>query len=306
MSYNESFRYKWLRTRNYRLTPPLTAQDRRLEFSYRTVDYRMPTFPPPTPSNHHSQKTPLHPQPDPLRPHPPPTQRQAVDYTWRVFSHSLYHNALDEFPKAPERVRKPWITDATIALIEQREQAHQQARISQIATLDKQIKRSARADKRKYLLNNLKEGETHSINTKERWAWVKMLRKGYTAKPIKLTDPSGQPVPLDSQATAFANYLSGSHWGPPPPFTAPSRPPLYPPAPLPLTEFTLKELCDAIYQAKRSKATGPDAIPAELLKELDRLSLNILLELLNLIWTTATVPEDWKLARVVEIFKKQR
>ena len=62
-------------------------------------------------------------------------------------------------------------------------------------------------------------------------------------------------------------------------------------------ELTLKSL-------DINKATGPDGIPAKLLKETASIIAPSLCKLFNKSLHLGAVPEEWKLANVVPVFKK--
>jgi potassium voltage-gated channel Eag-related subfamily H protein 8 len=66
--------------------------------------------------------------------------------------------------------------------------------------------------------------------------------------------------------------------------------------------FSLRELTDAISSSSDS-ATGPDGIHYQFLKHLPQNSLNLLLEIINDIWTGGTFPDEWHKAVVVAIPK---
>ena len=53
-----------------------------------------------------------------------------------------------------------------------------------------------------------------------------------------------------------------------------------------------------------SKAQGPDGIPSKILKELCEELSEPVYKLFNLSLQSGTVPEDWKTADVVALFKK--
>ena len=66
----------------------------------------------------------------------------------------------------------------------------------------------------------------------------------------------------------------------------------------------MKELKAAIKKLKRRKATGPDEIPTEILKELQEHNLIPVLELLRHWWNTEDIPEEELTARIVLIYRK--
>ena len=63
------------------------------------------------------------------------------------------------------------------------------------------------------------------------------------------------------------------------------------------------ELSDVIRQLKKNKAPGPDGVRAELIKHLNYVNEQALLDLLNECLRTERVPAEWKRAHIVTIFK---
>ncbi len=68
--------------------------------------------------------------------------------------------------------------------------------------------------------------------------------------------------------------------------------------------ITKKELTDAIKSLKNKKAAGLDKLTAEFLKASPERILKILLQLLNTIFTTKTVPKDWCVGIINPIHKE--
>ena len=69
-----------------------------------------------------------------------------------------------------------------------------------------------------------------------------------------------------------------------------------------LTPITAAELKAALKKLAHNKATGPDSIPAEAWQWLDEHNQSALLRVLNQALLTATIPDDWHQAIVVEIY----
>ena len=71
-------------------------------------------------------------------------------------------------------------------------------------------------------------------------------------------------------------------------------------------DFTLPELKKAIAKMKRKGAAGPDEIPPSFLKELGPLALEELLQIYNISFQTATVPQLWRLATIIPLLKANK
>ena len=68
-------------------------------------------------------------------------------------------------------------------------------------------------------------------------------------------------------------------------------------------EITLNEIKDGIKTLQKGKATGPDDIPNEFLIEGERSVQVILWKVFNQIFAQEKVPEDWKEAEIISIYK---
>ena len=68
----------------------------------------------------------------------------------------------------------------------------------------------------------------------------------------------------------------------------------------------LIEIKIALKTLKNDRAAGPDEIKAEHLKALasTQEGLQIVLDILNICWSTQNVPDDWKLSRIILLYKK--
>ena len=68
-------------------------------------------------------------------------------------------------------------------------------------------------------------------------------------------------------------------------------------------QFAYHELRQAVQQSKRNSSPGEDMISYEIIKELPKPSLLLLLRILNMTWTTSVLPAEWKHALIIPILK---
>jgi hypothetical protein len=68
---------------------------------------------------------------------------------------------------------------------------------------------------------------------------------------------------------------------------------------------SLQELVKAIKQLSNGKAPGADGIPAEVFKHIGQLAQQKLLQLFQLMWVEGTLPQDFKDASVIHLYKKK-
>ena len=125
-----------------------------------------------------------------------------------------------------------------------------------------------------------------------------------------MQDAKGQHVPLYQRAQCAANFLGDQIWG-----EAQPEPEklidqiaqhrlVTDPLGLNLSDITLLEIEKACHNFKRGKAAGPDGLPADIFKELDKEGLKLIQNIFNDWWNGKEVPIETTQAQVVFIFKK--
>ena len=217
-------------------------------------------------------------------------------------------------PRRQNTMWKPYLTENTKTLIQQRDEAAEQLRISPEPTdeetanhhrLKNLVKKHARMDRQKRSEDWI--GAHHS--TRDQWKGVAAIRNPYKPRTYELNDVDGQPVPLRQQAAAMATYLETRHWKPndqeealtasisttrlnkhPPNYHIPQIDAAY-------LKILLKEF-------HAHKAPGPDYLEADLFKNLpDNVLIILAVHLADWVRTGELDTEELK-ARVAAIFKK--
>jgi len=231
-----------------------------------------------------------------------PTTQEGIDSQWKHIASNLTTAANQAIPPQAKHAKQPWITEATWKLIEQRDQAKISSRPEEEAQLHKQIRKQAKKDKTQWLKDQV-EVSAKAPSAKEKWVWIKRLRKDFTGKSVALRDSQGKVVNTMQQAETFAQYLENKHWSTPlTDYTGPTTP-ITGPNPVNMDPITVPELNKTLRKVKNGKATGPDTIPAEFFKWLTEPNKQHLLSLFNNILLTGITPTEWHMANVVEIYK---
>nr|KAG5690574.1 hypothetical protein BaRGS_009236 [Batillaria attramentaria] len=205
------------------------------------------------------------------------------------------------------RQHKEWLTSDTWDLITERkrlkdlinhtdDQDHKRDLQAQYWDVNRQVKRSARNDKRNFINDLTEETETAAgqRNMKRLYEITRTLsgKNNNPTRPVK--DRNGQIITREKdQRTRWAEHFKETLNRPPPPV---------PPDILPATQLldistnppTKTEIIKAIKSLKSGKAAGPDGIPPEALKADIQTSTDMLHPLLRKIWENESVPQDWK------------
>ena len=169
----------------------------------------------------------------------------------------------------------------------------------------KQVKSRARKLKREWTRKQVqiagREGQASF------WQAVRKLKNGFRERKTRLK-VNGIPAPWSTQHRVIANHLSNTQWAESTVTRAEldelrSSPALHPPSATPPSSFTREELGTVLKQLKRRKAPGPDGVKAELFMLLDYVGEGKLLQLYNECLSSGAIPEEWKDAFIVSIYK---
>lgn len=214
---------------------------------------------------------------------------------WGALS-TLFAQAIDEhIPRQTVQPKQPWISQTTLDLLARRGQIRLEGDMDQVAELNKEIRKAAKRDKRKWLEEQLSTGD---------WRPITNLKKPFPHKTLMLTDNTGTEQ-AKSNAEIFVTHLATNQWqeaGQPHGLATTA---IYPTVPT-ISEATIsiEEVREAIRQSEAAKRAGKDNIPNDFWKQLEGRGLSALVSLFQVCWDSQTSPQQWKIAQVVGIFKK--
>nr|KAG5686806.1 hypothetical protein BaRGS_013126 [Batillaria attramentaria] len=215
------------------------------------------------------------------------------------------------------RQHKEWLTSDTWDLITERkrlkdlinhtdDQDHKRDLQAQYWDVNRQVKRSARNDKRNFINDLTEEAETAAgqRNMKRLYEITRTLsgKNNNPTRPVK--DKNGQIITKEEdQRTRWAEHFKETLNRPPPP-VPPDIPPAAQLLDISTNPPTKTEIIKAIKSLKSGKAAGPDGIPPEALKADIQTSTDMLHPLLRKIWESESVPQDWNKGHLVKLPKK--
>lgn len=241
---------------------------------------------------------------------------ETVEDHWHILRETWTSTCKEVLGKR-RRKQKEWLTTDTWDLITQRkhlkdqiiqtqDQEHKQDLQAQYWDINRQVKRSARNDKRRYINNLTEEAETAAgqRNMKRLYEITRTLsgKNSNPTRPVK--NKNGEVITREEdQRARWAEHFRETLNRPPPP-----APPDIPPA-VQLFDIntnppTKAEITKAIKTLKSGKAAGPDGIPPEALKADIQTSTEMLHPLLKKIWENESVPDDWRKGYLVKLPKK--
>ena len=214
---------------------------------------------------------------------------------------------------------KAWISNHTISKItrkrskkENLNRARTNARLqkprayAEYAKANREVKRSVRKDKRKYIDNLAKEAETAAShhNMKKLYDTTKQTSSRFNATNHQIGNLNGNILTTtEEQSKRWVEHFH-QLLDRPPPISPPILPPSRQELDLCCEKPTEAEIEKAFKSLENNKSAGPDNIPAELLKADINTSVHMLHGLLTKIWEQECIPSEWKEGILVKIPKK--
>lgn len=169
----------------------------------------------------------------------------------------------------------------------------------------KQTNRTIRKTKRDYITEQLKSIEENfrNYNSRNFYRTFANKIKGYSPQNLTFKKQDGKLALTNREnCEELAHYFSNLLNCPEPPERFPHDPPKHmkhdadPP--------TQEEIQQHIRKLKNGKSSGEDGIIAELLKNLGPRSLQEITQIIQEIWRTEKLPDDWKCALIHPLHKK--
>jgi Reverse transcriptase (RNA-dependent DNA polymerase) len=231
--------------------------------------------------------------------------------TWEEFHSKITRIAQENIP-LKKRFKHPWWNSDCENALEGRKKAFQEYNTKKseesqhlFNEIRKQVAKSIRQAKRKYMktqLNSIEEN-FRNYNTRDFYRTFADKIRGYTPQNLCFRKQDGK-LALTNQENCqeLAQYFSNLLNCPEPStrFTkedcANAHPKSQPP--------TQEEIQNHIKKLKNNRTSGEDGIIAELLKNLGPNTLQELTKIINNIWETEKLPEDWKCALIHPLHKK--
>ena len=174
---------------------------------------------------------------------------------------------------------------------------------------DREVKRSAREDKRKWTEEKAEAAEKAAENgrSKELYTITKMLTGGKRRQTVGVKDKQGVLRTEKSDRTErwkehFSEILNID--APIHPITEDQIEYIEEIEDIDTGRWRISEVISTLKRTRSGKATGVDQVGPELLKSDMETTASRLLEVYNKIWESETWPKTWKQGLIVKIFKK--
>ena len=216
-----------------------------------------------------------------------------------------------------KRTHKEWISHETLIKVEKRKnlkerlnnsrtRATKQKAQEEYTIADKEVKNSARRDKREFISTLTSEAEEAARynNIKALYDNIRSLTNKFrkSSRPVK--DKNGRTLKThEEQMSRWVEHFKAV-LNQEPPIEKAQIQPSQELLPIDCSRPSKSEISKAIQHLKNNKAPGPDNIPAEILKADINTTTQMLYDLIGKIWEEEKVPNDWKEGHLVKLPKK--
>ena len=216
-----------------------------------------------------------------------------------------------------KREQKAWMKEATWDKIEERRTMKQKMNSTrseriknqlrtQYSTLNKDVKKMAKADKKAYVEGLAEEAEQAAgrQDLKTLYSITKTLNGKYTHSNVPVRDKEGKVLSKESEQVPRWKEHFESLLNRPDPMTVPDIQAAREVLDINTDPPTLIEVKAAIKAMKSGKAGGLDGVTADMLKAEDVMTPILLRSILERIWNSEETPESWTTGLIVKLPKK--
>lgn len=158
------------------------------------------------------------------------------------------------FPLKLSVTRKPYLSPDTFSLI----QSLPSTPPDSLKSLRNKIKRSAKIDKKNWVLFRLQED--HSLSPSDHWKTIKRVRSKHQPRTQSVNLPNGTPCTRLQKAQVLAEHLRDNVWNYQE-LPEPIDDPISPPIDNMVHPFTMADLYFSLRRTKTGRAPGPDQLP---------------------------------------------
>ena len=233
--------------------------------------------------------------------HEPSNVAESIDRKWKALKDSMTHG-LTILPKKKKKKNKIWMTDEILNIMQERKVAKIESDTTKYKKLNKLIKKECIEAREKWLSEKCKElEEMHRNKSNKIYEGIRELSNPKTKTPISgcITSKQGKILfETEEIKKRWSEYTAELFEDDRP--TKPEPPNLDGP------RILESEVAKAIRISKNGKAPGPDGLTSEMIKALDRFSIEKLTVLYNEIYECGHLPNDFLDSVFITLPKKPK
>ena len=227
---------------------------------------------------------------------------------WQIFKEN-FNKVATSNPGIAKPAKKPWISQSSLDLIEEKRSARLLGRTSELKRLTKLCRANIRQDKQKWAddIANEAEADLTTGRMKDAFSNLRRLRSAgpRISSPISLPDGtlvSDRRQKLMRWKDHYSDLLNRQHITPPADLLDEAAN-AHPDESISCDPPTLAEVHAAISRLKNGKAPGICNIPPELLKAAGPSGVEWLTAICAHAWTTGHIPDDWRRGVILPFYK---
>lgn len=231
---------------------------------------------------------------------------RTIDQNWLLYKNKILSliDAYVPLIRIRGDARKPWYSNTLRRLSNKKKRLYREAKNSTFASKWQkylaclhQYTRLLRHSKKKFFHQDLK----NIIRNNPKKFWSILAPHTHRSRDITLFDERGASVPTELRSDTMNSYFSSVFTHEPPQNIPPVPNSNFPQ--MPPIHIAAEGIVKIIDGLKTSKAPGPDGIPAKFLKSTKESSSLFLQVIFEQSLTTGLLPKDWKISKVVPVFK---
>jgi hypothetical protein len=236
--------------------------------------------------------------------------RSTTDELWEMFKSTLLDSIDKHIPSkmTSARFTLPWVNRDIRKLIRKKQRRYNKAKRTNnwkdkenFRDCRRKIDRAIRKEYRRYV-SDVIGGSLESNNTKPFWKFIK-AKKQHTFGIAPLNSGSGKVAtsPVEKAETLnnqFKSVFTVENTRSLPPLRNSNTPTIN------NIQVDVEGVLKLLSSVKVNKATGPDQIPARILKECSSAIAPIFTKIFQKSLDTGTLPKDWREAFITPIYKK--
>ena len=238
-----------------------------------------------------------------------------VEQLWTLFKnkiHSLMNKYIPSKQLRGNKKQKPWVSREVKTLIRKRDKLFKKQRRTKnskdICNYKETKARLQKVERQSYwnfvdhIIDESEPGQEHHPKQKRFWSFIKSMRKDTSGiAPLK---ENGRLHAEPKDKADILNKQYESTWTKEDRSSIPT-PEGQPFSAMPEISVTKEGVFKLLLKLNPNKATGPDLLPARILKDMANEIAPILTTIFQRSFDTGIVPRDWRTANVTAIFKKR-
>ena len=235
-----------------------------------------------------------------------------VSTDWQHFKSEVCRAAEETIGRAKPAPKKPWISNETLEIIEQRRAARLSGDSDSYRRLNAVRNAAIRRDREKFWEEQatLLESASQRNNQQQVFSLLRRAKAGPRQRSFLVKDSAGAVLSTEHDCINrwqehFSQLLNHPPIPEDPILTQAANSPIAPNPDCQTTPVSLAEVKAALKKLKNSKAPGICSITAEMLKAGGDNMSRWLTQIINFVWIYERLPDDWRRGIILPFWKRK-